>query len=112
VTVWDLHTGTRVDRTTDGTWEQRHPTFRARSSADGLTPSATEAGLTAGMDDGGLVLRDAASGSVLFRSPPPDTARSRAAGSAHGRVAFDGDGRHLLVVWEHEAGSQVDVHEI
>jgi molecular chaperone DnaK len=104
VTVWDLHTGTRTDRTTDATWEQRHPTFRGHSEADGLTPTAVDAGLAASVDEDGLRLHDVQTGTLLFRTSAPDGAR--------GRVAVDGGGRHLLVVWEHMTGSRVDVLEI
>jgi molecular chaperone DnaK len=104
VTVWDLHTGAQTDRTTDGTWEQRNPQFQARSAADGLRATASDAELTASITDDGLLLHDVRTGLLLFRAAPPT-------GSV-GRVAFDGDGRHLLAVWEHDAGSRVDVYEI
>jgi hypothetical protein len=103
VTVWDLHTGARLEKATDGTWEQRHPQFRAQSSADGLTGAAEMDGLRASVDTDGLRL-GAEDGTELFRATAPDGAR--------GRVAFDGDGRHLLVVWEREGWSRLDVHEI
>ncbi len=106
VTVWDLHTGGRVEKATDGSWEQRNPQFRPRSDADGLTTSAvsTDGELAATVDADGLLLRDTATATELFRAPAPDGAR--------GRVAFAGDGRHLLIGWEREGWGRIDVHEI
>ncbi|HET9519082.1 MAG TPA: Hsp70 family protein [Actinoplanes sp.] len=103
VTVWDLRTGALVEKATDGAWEQRHPQFQPRSGADGLTAVAAADELLATIEPGGLRLT-ATDGTELFRSAAPE--------GAHGRVAFDGDGRHLLVVWEREGWSRIDVHQI
>jgi molecular chaperone DnaK len=104
ITVWDLRTGGQLDKATDGSWEQRHPQFRPHSAADSLRTVAESGGLRAMTGADGLLLLDAASGTELFRAAPPD--------GTQGRVAFDGEGRHLLLVWEREGWSRVDVYEI
>jgi molecular chaperone DnaK len=106
VTVWDLHTGSRLEKATDGSWQQRNPQYRARSAADGLTDEAIapDGRLHVAVRPDAVVLQDVASGSQLWHGPAPTGAR--------GRVAFDGDGRLLLTVWEHAQGSRLDVHEI
>jgi molecular chaperone DnaK len=108
VTVWDLHTGGRVEKATDGAWEARHPHFGRRSAADGLTAEAVspDGQLHAAVRPDGVLLTDAETGLELLRVTTPGTVAAAA------RVAFDGDGRRLLTAWERDGWSQIDVHEI
>lgn len=105
VTVFDLHTGSRLDRATDSGWGQRHPEFRSRSAADGFGDEAVspDGRLTATARPDGVLLHDGA-GTELFRAAtPPD---------AQARVAFDGAGRSLLINVESAGRSRVDVLQV
>jgi hypothetical protein len=106
VTVWDLHTGGRLDRATDGGWEQRHPEFRERSAADGFGPEAVspDGGLTATVRADAVLLTDVASGVEVFRTA--------LAADARAWVAFDADGQLLLINTESAGRSRVDVLQV
>ena len=106
VTVWDLHTGGRLHRATDGGWQQRHPQFRPRSAADGFRLEAVspDGGLAATVHTDGVVVTDVVTGTELFRTAiPPDT---------QAWVAFDGDGQHLLINTENAGRSRVHVLQV
>ena len=106
VTVWDLHTGGRLDRATDGGWEQRHPEFRERSAADGFGPEAVspDGGLTATVRADAVLLTDVASGVEVFHTA--------LAADARAWVAFDADGQLLLINTESAGRSRVDVLQV
>jgi molecular chaperone DnaK len=103
VTVFDLYTGSVEDKIADPVWEQRNPAFQLRSTADAFVAQAVTADgqLRAEVQPSGVVLSDPAEHLELHRMVPPAPA---AAG-----VAFVPDGDLLLVNWEFETGSRVDV---
>ncbi|MEU4159429.1 Hsp70 family protein [Actinoplanes sp. NPDC026670] len=103
ITVFDLDTGSVEDKISDPVWEQRNPAFRPRSAADAFVAQAATADgqLRAGVQSAGVVLSDPAEGLELHRMVPPAPA---AAG-----VAFVPGSDLLLVNWEFETGSRVDV---
>lgn len=106
VTVWDLHTGGRLDRTTDGGWEQRHPEFRPRSAADGFGVEAVgpDGGVAATVRADAVLLTDVATGREVFRTAVPPGAQAW--------VSFDGDGQLLLINTENAGRSRVDVLQV
>lgn len=103
VTFWDLCTGRRIDRAIDDNWRRHHPGYAARSAADRLTTDTTspDRRLRAIVADGTVILRETATGRMVFRALPEPHSQAR--------TAFSADGRFLLATWETDDRSTVDV---
>ena len=108
-TVWDLQSGKRLEKVTDGA--RRLAGYELRSASDSLAEEAVSpdgrlravavlgrAGLT------GIALRMATSEQELFRAEYASTGRVR--------VAFSADGQFLLASRESTLASHVDVWEL
>jgi DNA-binding beta-propeller fold protein YncE len=104
ITIWDLHTGSRLHRATDGGWDQRHPEFRLRSAADGFGLEAAGAGLAATVRADAVLVTDVATGLEVFRTAMPADTQAR--------VAFDADGQRLLINTETSGRSSIDVFQV
>lgn len=109
--VWDMRTGTKVERLTDPDWQRHRTGFASRSAADGFAAAASSPDgrlrAVAVRPAGGgtaLAVHDAATDKEVFRAEHP--AREGV------RAAFSADGRYLLANWESATRSQVDVWEI
>jgi hypothetical protein len=109
-TVWDLATGRRLEKLTDGS-QARLAGYADRSAGDSFGDRAvspdgrlhavavrTPTGSTA------LALQASASEHEVFRAEHPPSLRVR--------MAFSADGRFLLANWESDRASQVDVWEL
>ncbi|WP_212826830.1 Hsp70 family protein [Polymorphospora rubra] len=110
-TLWDLRTGSRLERLTDENWRRQHPGFAELSARDGFgtTVTSPDGQLRAGtsqVPNGSPVvfLHDTATDQELFRL--------RGSAGHQGRVGFSTDSRCLLVNWESEERSLVDVYDV
>jgi hypothetical protein len=110
-TIWDLRTGSRVDKVSDDAWRRRHPDYSSRSRTQGFgtTVASPDGQLRAAMleaSDGSwvLLLHDIATEQEVFRARETPGRRALA--------GFSADGRHLLANWESEGRSLVDVWHV
>ncbi len=108
--VWDLFTGTRVERITDDI-QRRLAGYQPRSMVDGfgeraVSPDGTlhAVGLRTPSGATALALQESTSDSEVFREEYPRSSRVR--------MAFSADGRFLLGNSESGLHSQVDVWEL
>jgi hypothetical protein len=107
-TVWDLASGRRLEKHTDG---QRLAGFVARSASDSLADAACSPDgrlravpLVGDAGPTGVSLRVAVSEQELFRAEHPPSSRVR--------VAFSADGQFLVASRESPRDSHVDVWEL
>ena len=110
-TLWDLRTGTHIDRIVDDRWEQRMPEFADHSRREGFGTAAVSAdgqlrAVVADALDGiaAVVLQDTSTGQELFRVLGGTGQRVR--------VGFSADSRHLLANWESNERSLIDVWDV
>jgi hypothetical protein len=104
VTLWDLDSGTRIERLVDDGWRRRHPGYADRSGADRLTTEATspDRRLRAVAGPGGVNLYETATDRPVFRRSYPDRSQVSTAFSADGRFLVateDADDRSTIDVW-------------
>jgi molecular chaperone DnaK len=111
ITIWDLRTGSRVDKVNDEAWTRRHPDYSSRSRTQGFgtTVASPDGQLRAAMlqaSDGSWVLlvHDIATEQEVFRARETPGRRALA--------GFSADGRHLLANWESDGSSVVDVWHV
>ncbi|MEV1285610.1 Hsp70 family protein [Micromonospora sp. NPDC049679] len=110
-TFWDLRTGAQIAKVTDEQWRLHEPGYSSASLTEGLARSALS-------PDGQLraIITDATDGSpsVLVTEAATERELFRAQGGAQqrARVAFSGDGRHLLANWESDERSLLDVWDV
>jgi len=110
-TIWDLRTGSRIEKVSDDAWTRRHPDYSGRSRTQGFgttaaSPDGQLRAATLEASDGSWVLlvHDIATEQEVFRARETPDRRALA--------GFSADGRHLLANWESEGRSLVDVWHI
>ena len=109
-TVWDLTTGRRVEKLTDG-WHGRFVGYRDRSAGDSFGDNAVSpdgrlhaVAVRTQTGSAAITLQEAASEHEVFRAEHAPSSRVR--------MAFSADGQFLLANWESDRGGQVDVWEL
>lgn len=109
-TLWDLRTGGRIERLTDENWRQQHAGYAESSRHDvfGTSVVTTDGHLRATSvpheSTSVVVLSDTSTDNEMFRV--------RGSAGHQARVGFSTDGRYLLVNWESEERSLVDVYDV
>ncbi|GIJ44871.1 hypothetical protein Val02_17570 [Virgisporangium aliadipatigenens] len=110
-TLWDLGTGSKLEKVVGEEWQRRHPGYTGRTRVDGFrTETVSPDGrLRVSTDQVGshtaaVSLIEVKNERELFRVDSGVAQRVRA--------AFSADGRHLLANWQSEGSSWVDVWQI
>lgn len=105
-TVWDLSSGTRIDKYVGEDLHRRFTGYAEHSTADAFVADthSPDARLRATAHDNAVSVRDVGQDSEAFRTDRPDAGQAR--------VAFSHDGRHLLVRWDGDETGTVEIFEV
>jgi WD40 repeat protein len=105
-TVWDLSTGTRIDKYVGEDLHRRFTGYAEHSVGDAFVTEAhsPDGRLRATAHDGAVSVRDVEQDSEVLRADH--------AGTRQARVAFSHDGQHLLARWDDDEGSAVEIFEV